>query len=78
MTRWASLDGWLPDPDPEFGGYLIHPRHHSDTRRDRLGHWYSKKSISEARSAVDEALQVDDPEAVARLRRRLREIGGRS
>ena len=89
VTDWASLEGWLPDPN--MPGYLRHPDHHPDTRRDAAGHWYSVQSIDRARAAVEEAAATvqgrlpatpadkaaNEDETTRRIQRAAREVLGR-
>ena len=72
-------------------GYLRHPDHHPETRRDAAGHWYSVQSIERVRAAVEEAAEIvqghlpttprdeaaNDDETTRRIQRAAREVLGR-
>ena len=87
--RWSPLEGWVPDP--RRPGYLRHPDHHPDARRDAAGHWYSVQSIERAKAAVEEAAKAvqghlpttpqdqaaNDAELIRRVRQAAREVLGR-
>lgn len=65
--RWASLEGWTPDPS--LPGFLRSEEAEDSWRRTTDGRWWSRDDIDAARAVVDEAGQIVRLELDARQHR---------